>query len=78
MKKKELEKCSQKQCAFNNGMAGCQTCKSCSAPPNQITNECLACWNCEYKAGFCRWGDDVKKNDVVDKTKTKPMEIIAK
>ena len=77
MKTKTI-KCLQKQCAFNNGISGCRACKNCGSPPNEINEKCEVCFDCEYKEGSCRWGDDVKKNDVVDKTKTKPMEIIAR
>ena len=65
-KKHTYSPCSQKRCGYYQ-LGGCQKCQECGAEPKIVDENCKTCFDCEYKEGSCRWGDDVKKNDVVDK-----------
>ena len=73
--KTNLLTCNQKMCVFQK--KGCKPCKECKAEPNMVSETCETCFKCEYKAGFCRWGDN-NPTDTDVKEINKPMEIIAK
>ena len=72
--KHTYSECQQKQCGFyQNG--GCKICEECGAKPKMVDDKCKTCFDCEYKPGKLRWGNDNSQptqtitNDIKDKTK---------
>ena len=56
-----LFKCNQKKCGFKE--QGCKACSECNAPPNEVSEKCLTCWDCENKDGALRWGDNTQNQE---------------
>lgn len=79
MKKEEnkstIMKCNQTQCGFMQAGHGCQKCSVCGAEPYMISETCQECFDCEYKPGHSRWGEnndnELKDTEGIKKEKEK-------
>ena len=67
-------KCPQMRCSYNH-MGGCQNCKICDCPPNEINDNCDRCYNCSMDEGILRWDSENVNNEQDEKVEVKPMEI---
>ena len=60
---KKMVKCDQIKCGYNI-CGGCRPCKTCSAKPHEINEDCDTCWNCHSDEGILRWDNEKPYNEL--------------
>ena len=75
--KQNIMPCEQKMCGFRK--SGCKTCESCGTKPHYVAEKCETCWNCEFKEGRLRWGNQEQKEEIkVAKPHEQEIMVVAR